>query len=67
MQNFASGGAGVPHDGQVRSSWLPQDMQNFALGGLAVPQLLHVLSMPSIECTPAPVWGHSDLGHTLRQ
>jgi hypothetical protein len=30
MQNFASGGAGVPHAGQARSSVAPQDMQNFA-------------------------------------
>ena len=49
MQNFASGGAGVPHDGQRRSSCEPQDMQNFASAGLAAPQLLQVLAMPSIR------------------
>lgn len=45
MQNFASGGAGVPHEGQLRSSSAPHDMQNFAADGFAVPQLLQVLSM----------------------
>jgi hypothetical protein len=67
MQNFAFGGAGDPHDGQRRSSWEPQDMQNFASAGLAAPQLLQVLAMPRFECTPAPEWVHSDLGHSLRQ
>ena len=54
MQNFAAGGAGVPHDGQRRSSWEPHDMQNFASAGLDAPQLLQVLAMPRFECTPAP-------------
>jgi hypothetical protein len=45
MQKLASGGAGVPHDGQTRSSWAPHDMQNFAAVGFAVPQLSQVLSM----------------------
>jgi hypothetical protein len=45
MQNFASGGAGVPHEGQRRSSWAPQDMQNFAAAGFAVPQVSQVLSI----------------------
>jgi hypothetical protein len=45
MQNFASAGAGVPHDGHRRSSWDPHDMQNFAPGGLAVPQVSQVRSM----------------------
>jgi hypothetical protein len=67
MQNFASAGAGVPHEGQRRSNGEPQDMQNFASAGLAVPQLLQVLSMPWIECTPAPLWRHSDLGHTVHE
>src|SRR5688500_15704620 len=66
MQNFASGGAGVPHEGQRRSSWAPQDMQNFASAGFALPQLLQVLSIrPKFECTGAPPALHSDLGHTL--
>jgi len=45
MQNFASAGAGVPQEGQLRSSWAPQDMQNFAAAGLALPQVLQVLSI----------------------
>ena len=45
MQNFASGGAGVPHEGHRRSSADPQDMQNLAPAGLGVPQLSQVLSM----------------------
>jgi hypothetical protein len=49
MQNFASGGAGVPHEGQRRSSCAPQDMQNFAAAGFAVPQVLQVLSIAQIR------------------
>ena len=45
MQNLASGGAGVPHDGQRRSSTAPHDMQNFAAAGFALPQLLQVCSI----------------------
>lgn len=45
MQNFASGGAGVPHAGHRRSSCDPHDMQNLASAGFAVPQLLQVVSM----------------------
>jgi hypothetical protein len=45
MQNFASGGAGVPHAGHRRSSCAPHDMQNLASAGFAVPQLLQVCSM----------------------
>ena len=38
MQKRAAPGAGVPQDGQVRSSWLPQLMQNRAPAGFSVPQ-----------------------------
>jgi hypothetical protein len=67
MQNFASGGAGVPHDGQRRSSARPQDMQNFAPLGFAALQLSQVLSMTSIECTSGPGPAEGDLGHTLHE
>jgi hypothetical protein len=40
MQNFASGGAGVPHEGHRRSIAAPQDMQKRACGGFSVPQLV---------------------------
>jgi hypothetical protein len=49
MQNLASGGAGVPHEGQRRSSCDPHDMQNLASAGLALPQLLQILSMTRIS------------------
>jgi hypothetical protein len=45
MQNFASGGAGVPHDGHRRSSCAPHDMQNFASAGFALPQVSQVRSI----------------------
>ena len=38
MQNFASGGATVPHDGQTASSAFPHDMQKRASAGFSVPQ-----------------------------
>ena len=66
MQNFASSGAGVPQDGQRRSSCAPHDMQNFASAGFALPQLLQVRSMPrnsSVRERLEPP--DSDLGHTL--
>ena len=39
MQNFASGGFSVPHDGQLGASAVPHDMQNRARSGFSVPQL----------------------------
>jgi phosphosulfolactate synthase len=45
MQNFASGGAGAPQDGQRRSSCAPHDIQNFASAGFALPQVLQVRSI----------------------
>ena len=62
MQNFASAGAGVPHEGQRRSSCEPHDMQNLASAGFALPQLLQVLSMTRISsvrepwCPPIVIW-----------
>ena len=38
MQNRAAPGAGVPQEGQDRSSCVPQDMQNRAPAGFSVPQ-----------------------------
>jgi hypothetical protein len=49
MQNFASGGAGVSHDGQRRSSAAPHDMQNFAWAGLPDPQLSQIRSLMYME------------------
>ena len=37
MQKRASGGAGVPHAGQRRSSRAPQAMQKRALAGFSLP------------------------------
>jgi len=38
MQNLASGGAIVPHEGQTASSAFPQDMQKRASAGFWLPQ-----------------------------
>jgi hypothetical protein len=44
MQNFASGGATVPQEGQRRSKGLPHDMQKRAPAGFSV---LHCSQMRS--------------------
>ncbi|MDX6496330.1 MAG: hypothetical protein QOE17_2316 [Gaiellales bacterium] len=44
MQNFEPAGAGVPHDGQRRSSARPHSMQNFAFGGFCAWQWAHAFT-----------------------
>jgi hypothetical protein len=60
MQNLASAGAGSLHDGQRRSSALPQDMQNEACGGFSVPQLLQTRPAIPNRYRPGPNAGKEE-------